>query len=61
MLEDIDHVHGRDCLPLGMLRVRDGVMDHILQEDLQHAMHLLVDELQGVLHAAEPRGGWLAW
>ncbi|KAF1414323.1 hypothetical protein FQV23_0002232, partial [Spheniscus humboldti] len=53
-LEGVDHVHGRDRLPLGVLRVGDGVADHVLQEDLQHAARLLVDEPRDALHAATP-------
>ena len=33
-LESIDHIHGGDGLPLGVLSVGDRVSDHILQEDL---------------------------
>ena len=33
-LESIDHIHGGDGLPLGVLSVGDRVPDHILQEDL---------------------------
>jgi hypothetical protein len=36
-LEGGDHVHGGDGLPLGVLGVGDGVPDHVLQEDLEHA------------------------
>lgn len=37
-----------------MLRVGDGVADHVLQEDLQHAARLLVDEPRDALDAATP-------
>ena len=33
-LESVDHVHGGDGLPLGVLSVGDRVPDHVLQEDL---------------------------
>ena len=33
-LESVDHIHGGDSLPLGVLSVGDRVPDHILQEDL---------------------------
>ena len=33
-LQGVDHVHGSDSLPLGVLGVGDSVPDHILQEDL---------------------------
>lgn len=42
--ECVDHVHGGDGLALGVLRVGDGVADHVLQEHLQHTAGLLVDE-----------------
>ena len=32
-LEGGDHVHGGDGLPLGVLGVGDGDLDHVLQED----------------------------
>ena len=42
-LERIDDVHGGDCLSLGMLSVRDGISDHILEEHFEHSTRLLVD------------------
>ena len=33
-LESVDHVHGGDGLPLGVLGVGDRIPDHVLQEDL---------------------------
>ena len=33
-LQSIDHIHGGDGLPLGMLGVGDSITDDILQEDL---------------------------
>ncbi|XP_036047250.1 uncharacterized protein LOC118586208 [Onychomys torridus] len=51
-LERVDHVHGGDGLALGVLRVGDGVADHILQEHLQHPAGLLVDEAGDALDAA---------
>ena len=33
-LESVDHIHGGNGLPLGVLSVGDRVSDHILQEDL---------------------------
>ncbi|KFP53135.1 hypothetical protein N323_02114, partial [Cathartes aura] len=53
-LESVDHVHGRHRLPLSVLSVGDGVTDHVLQEHLQHAARLLVDEPRDALHAAAP-------
>ena len=40
-LQGIDNVHSSDSLPLGMLSVRDGVADDILQEHL-HTYQLRV-------------------
>ncbi|KFW77904.1 hypothetical protein N305_08106, partial [Manacus vitellinus] len=36
-LEGVDHVHGSDRLSLGVLGVGDGVANHVLQEDFEHA------------------------
>lgn len=38
-----------------MLGVGDGVADDVLQEDLEHAARLLVDEPRDALDAAAPR------
>uniref|UniRef100_A0A8R7V7V4 Uncharacterized protein n=1 Tax=Triticum urartu TaxID=4572 RepID=A0A8R7V7V4_TRIUA len=38
-----------------MLGVGHGVADDVLQEDLEHAAGLLVDEPRDALHAATPR------
>merc|ERR1712071_673350 len=54
-LEGIDDVHSSDRLPLGVLGVGDGIADDILQEDLQHAPGLLVDEARDSLDASSPR------
>ncbi len=51
-LEGVDHVHGGDGLPLGVLGVGDGVPDHVLQEDLEHPAGLLVDETGDTLDSA---------
>ena len=62
-LEGINHVHGGDSLPLGVLGVGNGVADHVLQEDLEDAPGLLVDEAGDPLDAATPRqapDGWLS-
>ena len=60
-LEGIDHIHGGDSLPLGMLGVGDGIPDDILQEDLQDSPGLLVDEARDTLDTAAasqtPDGG----
>ncbi|XBH76201.1 hypothetical protein VPH35_102883 [Triticum aestivum] len=51
-LERVDDVHGGDGLAAGVLGVGDGVADDVLQEDLEHAAGLLVDEPRDALHAA---------
>ncbi len=53
-LEGVDHVHGGDGLPLGVLGVGDGVADHVLEEDLEDAPGLLVDEAGDPLDAPSP-------
>ena len=35
-LQGVDHVHGSDSLPLGVLGVGDGVSDDVLQEHLHN-------------------------
>ncbi|XP_053922417.1 uncharacterized protein LOC104057267 [Cuculus canorus] len=52
--EGVHHVHGSDRLPLGVLGVGDGVTNHVLQEDLEHAARLLVDEPRDALDTAAP-------
>ncbi|XBJ24737.1 hypothetical protein VPH35_002546 [Triticum aestivum] len=54
-LERVDDVHGGDGLAAGVLRVGDGVADDVLEEDLEHATGLLVDQPGDALHAAPPR------
>ena len=55
MNQYVDHVHGGEGLALGVLGVGDGVPDHFLQEGLEHAAGLLVDEAGDPLDAAPPR------
>jgi hypothetical protein len=43
-LEGVNDIHGGDRLPPGVLRVRDGVTDNVLEKNLQDATCLLVDE-----------------
>ena len=50
-LERIHNIHGRDCLPLGMLGVGDSVADDVLQEHLEHTTGLLLDETADTLHS----------
>lgn len=49
-LQGINHVHGGDRLPPGVLGVGHSVANHILQEDLEDAPSLLVDEAADTLH-----------
>jgi len=37
-------------LPFGVLGIRDGIPDYILEEDLKHSTSLLVDEAGDTLH-----------
>jgi len=49
-LQSVDDVHGRHRLSLGVFGVRHGVADHVLEEHLQHAAGLLVDQSRDTLH-----------
>ena len=49
-LEGIDDIHGGDGLPLGVFGVGDGIPDDVLEEHLQDAPGLLVDEARDTLH-----------
>ena len=51
-LQSINHVHGSDRLPLGMLGVGDRVPDDVFQKHLQHTSGLLVDQARDPLHSA---------
>ncbi|XP_058479739.1 uncharacterized protein LOC131455893 [Solea solea] len=51
-LKSVDHVHGGDSLPLGMLGVSDGVTDDVLQEHFEHTASLLVDEAGDTLDSS---------
>ena len=50
-LQSVDNVHGSDGLSLSVLRVGDSVTDDVLQEDLEDATGLLVDETTDSLHS----------
>merc|ERR1719209_2439273 len=50
-LQGIHHVHCCHGLPLGMLSVSDGIPDNVLQEHLEHAPGLLIDEATDPLDA----------
>ena len=54
-LERVDDVHGRDGLSARVLGVGDGVADDVLEEDLEHAARLLVDESADSLDSASAR------
>ena len=54
-LESIDHIHGGDGLPLGVLGVGDGIPDHVLEEHLEDTTGLLVDEAGDPLDSSPPR------
>ena len=49
MLEGIDNIHGSDSFPLRVLGVSHGITDHILQENLQYTMGLLIDQTRDTL------------
>ena len=51
-LEGVHHVHGGHGLPAGVLGVGDRVTDHVLEEHLEHAAGLLVDESRDTLDTA---------
>ena len=51
-LERVDDVHRGDGLAARVLRVRDRIADDVLEEDLEHAARLLVDEARDALDAA---------
>ena len=51
-LESVDHIHGGDSLPFGVLGVGNSVPDDVLQKDLQNSTSLLVDESGDPLDAS---------
>lgn len=61
-LQRVDDIHGSDRLALGVLRVGDGIADDVLEEDLQNAAGLFVDQTRNTLHASttsQSTNGWL--
>lgn len=54
-LERVHDVHGGDGLALGVLSVRHSVADDILEEHLEDATGLFVDESRDALDAASAR------
>lgn len=53
--QSVYNVHGGDGLPLSVLGVGDRVTDDVLEEHLEHAASLLVDETGDTLHATSAR------
>lgn len=51
-LQSIHHIHGGDGFPASVLSVGNSVTDDILQEDLEDATCLLIDEPADTLHTA---------
>lgn len=51
-LQGIDDVHGGDGLSLGVLSVGDGIANDVLEEHLQDATGLLVDQARDTLDAS---------
>ena len=61
-LQGVDYVHCGNGLPLGVLGVSDGVADDVLEEYLEDAAGLLVDETGDTLHTtatSQTPDGWL--
>ena len=61
-LEGIHHIHGGHSLPAGVLGVGHGITHNILQEHLEDATGLLVDEAADTLHTtttSQTPDGWL--
>ena len=61
-LERVDDVHGGDGLAAGVLGVRHGIADDVLEEHLEHRACLLVDQAGDALHtttASEAADGGL--
>ena len=54
-LKGIDHIHGGDGLPLGVLGVGDSVPDDVLKEHLEDTTGLLVDEARDTLDSSTTR------
>ena len=54
-LERVDHIERGDRLSARMLRVGHSVADHVLEEDLENASSLFVDESTNTLDSASSR------
>ena len=48
-LEGVDDVHSGDSLALGVFGVGNSIANDVLEEDLQHAASLFVDEARNTL------------
>merc|ERR1712055_1112935 len=59
--EGVDNVHGRDSLPLGVLGVGDSISNDVLQEHLQDAPRLLIDETTNPLDSASSSQSSNSW
>ena len=51
-LQGIDDIHGRNSLALGVFGVGDGITDNVLEEHLQDATGLFVDESRDTLDSS---------
>lgn len=49
-LEGVHDVHSGDGLSAGVFGVGDGILDDVLQEHLQHASNLLINETRDTLN-----------
>lgn len=54
-LESIHNIHRRDGLPPGVLSIGDGITNDILEEDLENATSLFINEAADPLNSASPR------
>jgi hypothetical protein len=49
-LQRIDHVHGGDGFPLGVLGVSDSIPDNVLEENFENSTGLFVNETGYTFH-----------
>ena len=54
-LESVDHVHGGDGLPLGVLGVGDGVPDYVLEKNFKDSTGFLIDQARPEIRFTPPR------
>ena len=50
-LQCVDHIHGSDSLPLGVLGICDGIPDDVLEEHFQHSSGFFIDKSRDSLHS----------